>query len=320
REGEEPRAGFAAGAGHGAAAQRRVDVDVAVRDHLRARVDRRGDDEVAAAGVDLLPGAQRPVDDERRQRSGDRGRLGLRRGPGRRGRRQPYARLWRRKEPGGGGGLEVHAPAFAHGDGHQSMALEQGDERREVDRRVERLEPRQVDHHGVAVEEVGNAAEALGKVALEGGKVGGLEEQRDERQVRALDLEAAGDGACQANGIAMAGVVLVLVVCAQLPGQTVLLLPPLRAASARGLFWDRRIIASRALRSSLARRRKLRGKLLPTVSWRRQVHPGVCAVTAKCRRARALRRSAAYAELRISSRKPAAQTPLAAVDDAAFNA
>src|SRR5690606_14101770 len=33
-----------------------------------------------------------------------------------------------------------------------------------------------------------------------------------------------------------------------------------------------------------------------------------------------MRRSAAYAELRISSQKPAAQTPLAAVDDAAFNA
>ena len=47
------------GAGERAAAQRAVDMDVAVGDELGAGADRRGHDEIGAAGIDLRPRAHR---------------------------------------------------------------------------------------------------------------------------------------------------------------------------------------------------------------------------------------------------------------------
>src|SRR5258708_8582478 len=56
---EDARAGVAGGAGDGAAAQRAVDMDVAVGDELGAGAHRRYHDEVAALGVDLRARAHR---------------------------------------------------------------------------------------------------------------------------------------------------------------------------------------------------------------------------------------------------------------------
>ena len=56
---EDARARQPRRAGHRAAAQRRVDVEVAVGDHLRARVHRRQDDEIVVARVDDLAAAHR---------------------------------------------------------------------------------------------------------------------------------------------------------------------------------------------------------------------------------------------------------------------
>src|SRR6516225_5934566 len=64
--GEDARLGVAARAGDGLAAQRAVDVHVAVGQHLGAGVDGGVHDEVAALRVGLLAGAQRLVDDQRR--------------------------------------------------------------------------------------------------------------------------------------------------------------------------------------------------------------------------------------------------------------
>src|SRR5688500_8817838 len=58
----------AGSAGVGTPAQRRVDVDIAVGQHLGAEADQRAHDQVAPLGMDLLAGAQRLVDHQRRQR------------------------------------------------------------------------------------------------------------------------------------------------------------------------------------------------------------------------------------------------------------
>ena len=68
RGGEDARLGVALGAGERAAAQRRVDMDVAVGDDLGAVAHQRQHHQVAVARVDLLARAQRPVDDHRRRR------------------------------------------------------------------------------------------------------------------------------------------------------------------------------------------------------------------------------------------------------------
>jgi hypothetical protein len=124
----------------------------------------------------------------------------------------------------------MRAAASADADGHQPVALQQGDERPEVDRRVERLEARHVDHHSVAVEEVGDVTEAGGKVTLEGVQVRRLEEQRDQRQVRALDFEAGSGSARDGDGLVL------VVVCALLPGQTFAFLLPVHAVRRSGLI------------------------------------------------------------------------------------
>src|SRR6185369_6992629 len=87
---EDARRLVAAGTGQGAAAQRGIDVDVAVGDDFGAGADHGHDDQVAAPGIETLAGTQRLVE-------GD----GARRGFGRRGGGGDRGRRWGGRRFGG---------------------------------------------------------------------------------------------------------------------------------------------------------------------------------------------------------------------------
>src|SRR5215469_1828961 len=99
---EDPRLDITAGTGKRPAAQRTIDVDIAVGEDLRTRADRGGDDEIGAARVDLSARAHRlghqpGLGSGRRHRWRAAGWL-VRRAPARLRRVRREAR-----EPGGGG-------------------------------------------------------------------------------------------------------------------------------------------------------------------------------------------------------------------------
>src|SRR3954468_3194484 len=98
-EREDPRIGIPARPRDGAAAQRRIHVDVPVRDHLRAGVHHGEHHQVSPPRVDLLARAQGLLDHERAGRCRNmHNSLGI----GSAGRRRcADARVWRRKKAGG---------------------------------------------------------------------------------------------------------------------------------------------------------------------------------------------------------------------------
>lgn len=65
RQGKNARISIASGARNGFAAQRRVNMDVTIGNHLGARVHHRHHHQIAATGIDLLTRTQRFVDHQR---------------------------------------------------------------------------------------------------------------------------------------------------------------------------------------------------------------------------------------------------------------
>src|SRR6267154_549577 len=103
---KDSRLDVATGAGQRAAAQRAIDMNVAVGDQLGARADCCGDDEVGAAGIDLCPRPHRLGNQTRRRSGRLSGRLGV---CGRRGCAPArLCRIWRKaREARRGGGNKL---------------------------------------------------------------------------------------------------------------------------------------------------------------------------------------------------------------------
>ena len=57
-----------------------------------------------------------------------------------------------------------------------------------------------IQHQRIIVEKIGDVAEARLELAGYGAQVGRFEQQRDQRQVRALDLERGRGASCEGNG------------------------------------------------------------------------------------------------------------------------
>src|SRR6516225_5977812 len=120
---EDSRLDITAGTGERPAAQRAVDVDIAVGDDLCARADRGGDDEIGAARIDLSARAHRlghqpGLGSSRRHRRRAAGRL-VRRAPARLRRIRRKAR-----EPGGSGGFELRRRRILRADQGQGVVVE----------------------------------------------------------------------------------------------------------------------------------------------------------------------------------------------------
>ena len=182
---EDARARIAVDAGVRPAAQMAVDVDVAVGEHFATGTDRGERDQVAAFGIDLLPGAHRLVDHDggvaaQGSLGGLRRRLGRGqlRGPARGQQRQP--------------GIDRHlAPgviAVLQPDRNQLLLAQPPCELREIERRQARDRPR-VQHHGRVPEEIRRARQGLLQ-NQEKPLVPGLDQpQRDQRLQMPADLE-----------------------------------------------------------------------------------------------------------------------------------
>ncbi len=179
-------------------------MDVAVGDDLCTGIDHGHDHEVAAARVDLLARAQGLVDDQ-----GARGRDGWRRwhrhgrGAGGRLRGLALASEQRRVRQGQAGGLgrgALGVTGHVHGHGAQAVRAQQLAHLQQVGQSLVAAQALQVDEQRVVVEEVGLVAVALAELAAQQIEVARLEQQRQQRQVNALEIETGGRLAAEGHG------------------------------------------------------------------------------------------------------------------------
>jgi hypothetical protein len=177
RRGEDAGVGVALGAGDRTAVQRCIDVAVPVGDDLGAVAHQRQHEQVAIAGVHLLPRAQRPLDDHRR-RGGQLHLDDVLRPEHRRDRGLPARRpgtLGRFDPTGGERGDHLLGAAPAHCQRHHAVPAQQRNKRSEVDGLVDLPHTRQVDRHGLVVEKTRHQARALFVLGRQRIEVGGLQ-------------------------------------------------------------------------------------------------------------------------------------------------